>query len=74
MVTSKEMCAASSMLHQNGLTCKELAAKNITPKQLQGERFNCSEGISTSQSVQGRPRLSPEKSAIWNCDVMGSII
>ncbi|KTF79861.1 hypothetical protein cypCar_00043621, partial [Cyprinus carpio] len=32
MVTSKETRAAIIALHQNGLTCKEIATKNIAPE------------------------------------------
>ena len=32
MVTSKETRAAIITLHQNGLTCKEIATKNIAPE------------------------------------------
>ena len=54
-------------MHQNGLTCKEIAAKNFAPEriipdhqELQELRFGCSEeGFRTSQSVQQVPGTSP---------------
>ncbi|ROL50449.1 hypothetical protein DPX16_21016 [Anabarilius grahami] len=65
MVTFEERHAAIIALHQNGLTCKDIAAKNIAPERTTYriiKTFNCSEeGFRTSQSVRLLLR-----SQLWN--------
>ena len=60
MVTSKETRAAIIALHQNGLTCKEIATKNIAPERTIYRIIkNFKERGSTAvKKSSGRPRVS----------------
>ena len=60
MVTSKETRVAIIALHQNGLTCKEIATKNIAPERtIYWIIKNFKERGSTAvKKSSGRPRVS----------------